>query len=525
MNLGETRNAIFSQADWQPKQSNDALARVNRFINRAYFQLAEEAPFLFFEKRVGFATLPDDTPDTDAIREATGNPSFPADTVDVIANDPWVLQRTLGTGVAGITLWDQTGRWRGRMIVVTDPNGVQHRRRIRDIWTQGINQRISLYRPWNNDTDTLMDWRIYTEDYYLPDEVIEVSSIRLFKNNQNWPLDIIGQLEAEQYSLADNPSQVGKGVPRSAFRRYHQQIESPTSTPVAVLGAADQWQGPEPAGEFEYCFTYCWGYRDDDFRDFGPEGIYTAAQATPSRREPLWESSASKTVKIINTNSDSPGTGIRLTLPDIDYMQGFGRPADARYRHSGWRKRIYRRRITVDAVNYNTLPQKFGAAPNYGGALAQETPDAFYLIADVDGSLVNFIDDGSVLPDYHRRLRDVHGYQSIRLYPRPDTRYEVDVRCILRPKELEDDGDVPEIHPDGMNTLLYRALAFLYESQGNLDLADRALNRYRELLFTLTKRYGDLRYPGEVLTKRPARAARVIDSRRPWRRWYNLPNS
>ena len=37
MNLGEIRSAIFSQADWSPKQSSDAKTRVNEFINRAYF--------------------------------------------------------------------------------------------------------------------------------------------------------------------------------------------------------------------------------------------------------------------------------------------------------------------------------------------------------------------------------------------------------------------------------------------------------------------------------------------------------
>ena len=533
MNLGETRNAIFSQADWSPTQSTDAITRVNQFINRAYFQLTEEAPFLFFEKKVGFATLEDKTPDTDAIRDATGNPAFPADTIDVQNNDPWVFQRTLNNAVAGIGLWDTSGRWNGRMVVISDASGaIRARRRIRDVWNFDvgggvIHQRISLYQPWVNLTDTLMDWRIYTDDYYLPDEVIEVSSMRLFKNNQNWPIKILGQMEAEQYSLADSPSQVGRGVPRSAFRRFHQQIESPTSPPVHSAGAQNTWLGPEPAGKFEYCFTYAWGYRDAHFRDFGPSLSYAAAQSTPSRLEAMWESSPSPVLTATTSNrAEDPvvynGASIILTTPDIDYMQGFGMnitAADPRYHHSGWRKRIYRRRHTVDNVNYGALTSQLN------GALEQETPDTFFLLDDIPGHQRLYVDTGRILPDYHRRLRDVHGYQSVRFYPRPNDRYEVDVRCILRPKELRDDSDVPELHPDGMNVLLYRALAYLYESQGNLDLADRALSRYSELLFTLTKRYGDLRYPGETLNKRPARAGRAIDSRRPWRRWYNLPNT
>tara|TARA_R110000824_G_scaffold384326_1_gene578250 strand:+ start:447 stop:2009 length:1563 start_codon:yes stop_codon:yes gene_type:complete len=520
---------MFSQADWAPKQSADAKTRANEFINRAYFQLTQEAPFLFFEKRVGFATINDETPDTTAIRDLA--PASAADTVSVVGTDPWVIKRDLPSTTGGMDLWDTTGRWGGRMIMITDAAGVKHRRMIRGIWTStgaGSNhQYISLYKPWNNLTDALMDWRIYSEDYYLPDNVIEVNSIRLFKQNQNWPLNIIGQMEAEKLSFGDSPASVVGGLPRAAFRRYHRQIESPTKAPTFVLGGANTWIGPEPAGEFEYCFTYAWGYRDGDFRDFGPAGPYSAAQTSPSRDEPLWESAPSPILSATTSNrAEDPvvynGAAINITTPDIDYMQGFGRAADVRYHHGGWRKRIYRRRITVDAINYSGG----GGLPNQmGGAVEQETPDAFVLLADVEGFTTIFVDNGQLLPDYHRRLRDVHGYESVRFYPRPNDRYQVEVRCLLRPDELKDDQDVPEIHPDGIDVLLYRALGFLYEAQGNVELADRSIGRFREALFTLTKRYGDLRYPGEVLLKKPARASRNSDSGRAWRRWYNLPSS
>ena len=516
MDLGEIRSGMFSQADWSPKQSQDAIDRANQFINRAYFQIAQEAPFLFFESRLGFATIADSDPDTAAIRDATGNPAHAADTISTVTLDSWVLKRDLPTTTAGITVWDVSGRWRGRDILITAPDGIRHRRKIRDVWTTANVQYISLYRPWANSSDTLMTWRIYTEDYYLPDDVMEVTSLRLFEKNQNWPLDILGQMEAEQLSLVDVPDSVAEGVPRVAFRRPNWQIESPTTAPVTTVQGA--WQGPEPAGEFEYCFTYCWGYRDSDFRDFGPEGPYGAAQASPSRLEPLWESSPSPVSSAIALNDDTNGR-IVLGLPDIDYMQGFGRTADPRYRHSGWRKRIYRRRKTVNTANYISLPVQLN------GAIDQETPDAFFLLADIAGWQTALSDDGSILPDYHRRLREVNGYQALRMYPRPNKRYQVDIRCIRRPMPLKDDSDAPLVHPDAMNLVLYRSIASLYEAQGSIDLADRALIRYNDLLFTLTKRYGDLRYPGQLLMKKPARAGKIANTRRAWRRWYNLPTS
>jgi len=157
------------------------------------------------------------------------------------------------------------------------------------------------------------------------------------------------------------------------------------------------------------------------------------------------------------------------------------------------------------------------------GATTQETPDTFFLLFDIPAYTTDTTDDGTILPDYHRRLRDVHGYQTLRFYPRPNARYDVDVRCIKRPAELRDDQDAPRIHRDAMDVLIHKALGLLYEAQGNIPLADRALGRYQQDLITLTKRYGDLRYPGEPILRRPARASHVVDTRRPWRRWYNLP--
>tara|TARA_R110002110_G_scaffold20938_1_gene83880 strand:- start:792 stop:1310 length:519 start_codon:yes stop_codon:yes gene_type:complete len=162
-----------------------------------------------------------------------------------------------------------------------------------------------------------------------------------------------------------------------------------------------------------------------------------------------------------------------------------------------------------------------GAA--YTGQFNQETPDAYFLLDDIPAYETASPDQGLVVPDFHHRLREVHGYQSLRMSPRPDKRYEVEVRCIRRPNQLEDDQDVPVIHKDGMNCLINKSIALLYEAQGNIDLADRSLGKYRENLFTLTKRYGDLRYPATPLRRRPARANSSVANNQPYRRWYTLP--
>ena len=524
MNLKDIRDAIFSQADWAPTQSTDAKNRVDTFINRAYMQMAEEAPFLFFEQTIPFATMPDITADA------------AADTLSVETVDPYVLTRT-PVATANGTAWRTDGYWNGRMLEITRSDGTRYRRRIRDIWKTADaspKHRISLYQPWPNRTDTGLTYRIYNQAYYLPQDVIQVNSVRLYDQNQNWPLKVVGQHEAEMLSLKDMPNRQVTGIPRTIFRDGHFQLETPTLIPtVAPKGGDDagsNWAGPDAAGEFEYVYTYAWGYRDGDItngshvQNFNPRHSLIASQGAPAARPiPRWESAPSPAASGATTNG---GRGLLITTPDLDFMEGFGQnPGGAgttniRYQHGGLRKRIYRKRKTLDTGTPGTF---IHTGANYPGQFNQERPDAYFLLADIPGYQTTYLDQGLIVPDYRHRLQEIHGYQSIRMNPRPDRRYEVEVRCVRRPKLLSDDQDVPVIHKDGMNCLLQKSIALLYEAQGDINLADRALGKYQEALFTLTKRYGDLRYPATPLKRRPARASYVLDELQPFRRWYTLP--
>ena len=519
MNLKDIRAAVFSQADWGPKQSTDAKSRLDDFINRAYFQLALEAPFLFFEDTVQFATMPD------KVGTATDTVSILTAALDTAGapgggGDRWVIHRE---NAMLTDLWDQTGRWDARMIELTDSSGEKYRRQIRHIWTDvGTGrQRISLFTPWHNTTDTGMTYRIYTDSYYMPDDVIDVNSIRLHEKGQDWPLTVVGQLEAEQLSFKDIPAQVAAGVPRTVFRSGHFRLDAPTVAPQASASSS-KWVGPEHAGSFDYVYTYCWGQRDPTYRTPGIRTRLGVAEGSwqpgASVVEPLFESPPSPLATLSTKNTDS---AIDLLFPSPGYLQGFGQDADARYKMSGWYIRVYRRRTTVDS----TAVAKTSAAAYSVGEEYPEKTDEFFLIYQFgdEAASFTFTDDGSYLPDYHRRLREAHGYEGVAFYPRPDDRYEVEVRCVRRPARLGDDYDTPSIHVDGMDCLIHKTLILLYETQGNAAMADRAISRYQENIFTLSKRYGDLRYPAEVTLRRPARAHRVVNARRPFRRWYNLP--
>ena len=81
-------------------------------------------------------------------------------------------------------------------------------------------------------------------------------------------------------------------------------------------------------------------------------------------------------------------------------------------------------------------------------------------------------------------------------------------------KALTDAQDYPVIHEDAMDCLITRALAYLYESQGNAAMAQYSLTAYQENLFALGKRYGDLRSKSRPRRKRPARVRRDVNLRR-----------
>ena len=495
MGLADLRGAVFAQVDWAPSQSTEAKARVNAFINRAYRLLATDAPFAFFEDELTFST------------QADFVPSVTGDTVSSSLTDTWVLVRDITEVAAGDDAWpypvglqtalDNTP-WIGRMIELYD--GTDYvRRRIRDMWADGGLGYMTLDKPLgNNIANTAnLSYRVYTSTYYLPGDVQEIQSLRMYRQNESSPLKPLGKEQAEKLSFLDTPSSVSAGRPRNWFRRPEFRMQAPTRAPE-LSAAVDLWAGDEPGGTFQYVFTYAWGYQDPDFNAYGPD---TSIVKPGGKLQllPLWESPPSP-VSTVGTGEQG-AVGIRITTPDINYMQGFGEATSTRYLHSGWRKRIYRRRLTVA-----------GAV----GAITIESPDTYYLLDDINGTVTEFDDLGGSLPHYEHPLRSNHGYFGLSFYPRPDGRYPIDVRAITSPSPLVDDQDAPRVHIEAEDAIINRALMLLYESEGNGPMMQLAESRYEKNLRLLSKRYG-LDTPSSTVGNRlPANTRSNSRSRRKW---------
>ena len=106
--------------------------------------------------------------------------------------------------------------------------------------------------------------------------------------------------------------------------------------------------------------------------------------------------------------------------------------------------------------------------------LSTTTSKAFYQIAgaDVDETTTSLA-TLNVDADYLARVRrlpenDGH-YKRVRLYPRQDTDYLVEVRFVFRPDRLIEDTDVPEFPPDHHRYLVYRACQELFVKHDNLQ--------------------------------------------------------
>tara|TARA_R110000824_G_scaffold85560_3_gene212538 strand:- start:896 stop:2620 length:1725 start_codon:yes stop_codon:yes gene_type:complete len=570
VNLKEIRDQMFAHVDWAPSQSTEAVARVDGFINSAYNRICLESPFLFFESTVKFATQ------TDVV------PTLIADTISLVLDDtvavepnqsnPWVFQQNQAvtspaqTGVQ----WFIDRSWDGRTIEITDADGIAHRNTIRTVWkiltnpqdVTSIAYRLSVVQPWNFKTlgSGPFKYRIYTEKYNLPDDLVEVRSLRLWQNSRNWPLSVLGQQEAEDLSIADPKLNIARGLPRTVFRRNHVQIPGPGVSPKVELDPSAQayqrWQGPEPRGTFEYVITYTWGKRDIFFGNqnmgyafgyeqewsndetslssFNPDPLKPEDASSNRFREPLWESAPSPVSVPVTPEIIDNGVAkaVKITLPNIEYMLGFFSGGQAfgggvwkrkNMHQSGVHVRIYRRRSTEDFTAYDDLSTVSPAGVDVTNLNKLDIKNAFYLLSEFridenNGGI--FYDNGRIIPDYSRRLRDVHGYQTVQLYPQPNERYELDVRCIRRPPKLEHSQDVPLVHAEAVDLIVQRALVYLYESMGNPEGSQIAQLRYDRQLFTLAKRYGDLREASRPILRRFSRASRVGNTRGNLLQWW-----
>jgi hypothetical protein len=490
-NLLNIRDEVFNAADWAPSRSTEAVHRMNQLINRALFRMVNDAPWLFETNNYKMALEPNVEPLTAA-----------TDLLRVAGGDSWVLETELTVGDATARAWETNRKWDGRILMVEDPDTSEmwHEFRIREVWqhvdiaTASTRVRISLDSPWQHATTTGLNWRVVTTEMVIPEDVIELRSAVIQRSQLDYPLEVVGQDVAERSTITNRATNVVTGIPRWMYRREPQQLWQPNFAPLVTEGEDGSWIGPEPAGEFEYCFTYIWGKQESWLQFPGPK-VQSAVAGDTDRYMPYWESAPSP---VSNAEEVLLGGGaLTITLPDIDFMMGFGDGGTTRYHRAGIKKRIYRRRKSQNLPGLGLLLTRL------------DLSDRFYLIGEADGSDLSWVDNGSQTPDYLTPLKNVQRYETLGFYPNPDQRYVVNLRAIVKPQPLVDDTDVPAIPSDAVDALIYRTLMYLYESQGNASFKESARMDYEHALHTLQKRHGGIRPASRTRRRKTAKVRRA----------------
>lgn len=494
-NLGGIREAIFAQMGWAPNTDPVNKERLNLAINRAMWRLCQEMPSAFFEEVFEIRT------------EGDVVPTLSTDTLRVEDNgDQWVLRTELavGSGVA----WETGRRWAGKKLYVDSSSTSETQEiEIREVWTQAAPDQatyyyVSLKRPWHNSSDTGMTWRIHTESQ-LPADVVEVKGMWIHRDQTERSIAWIGKSHAEWATYAYRGTRHAVGQPVIAYHREFKTLQAPTFTPTVTTYAqpavGQEWAGPEPEGKFEYLFTYVFGAQELFLVNPGPSS-QTAAAPITQRHEAYLESGASPiSAQIEPTTNGSAASEIVVGLPNMAFMLGFDDNSVARYRRTGIRKRIYRRRLSDTGFT------------GVSTTATIESPNTFYLLAEVDAHETSFVDDGTLTPDYHTPFRHIGGFQAIEFYPVPENDdYSLRVRAVRRPRELTDDQDVPPCHLDAVNCVIYAAAAIYYEQQSNPSGAAKAHAQYEELLQTLRRRYTDGRPASRPRRRKVARVRKPV---------------
>lgn len=497
LDLRGIRDTCWALADHKPENSPEAKRRFQQFVNLAQNEIAKDLPFLFDETLIRTVVYPD------------VKPTLTSDTMEATA-DPWVLRCTLLDTVTDTATWEGDASWDGREVHLKDPavGGTWHLFTIREAWTALNVRYITLDRPWPTSGDVGIEWRVYQHPVALPPNLLEVKAMQLLRDQIDYPVEFIAQGEAEYASLAHPNKLLPVGPPRKAYRRPMRRMQAPAFTPVMALNQALWDTASSPLGKFEYCFTYSIGSSGQWTFHGGPSQQGSAypypntITGLPARIYPSFlESPPSE----ISAPATTTGNAIMFSLPNLDQMMGFGDNTTLRYNRAGVKKRIYRRRL----LDTSAIP-------------TWEARERWYLLAEVDGDVLTYTDNGGTIPDMGVPLLDNHGFQMVRMYPTPDQAYDLQIRALVAPPRLQVDTDTPSLPEGTLQALIARTMMFMYEAMGNMVGKRGAAADYEKHLRQIRKRLGTLR-PSNIPRQR--RAARVRRQRRTWRQYLTPEGS
>jgi hypothetical protein len=462
MNRGDLRSLLFGLRSMNPGNTA-AQARANTAINLALRRISGDAPEALHPATVHASLF--------------GNRSSSASgyTLAVNPTDRYVLETTIPTVVDGVTveLWNTTGQWDGIFhIEAQDGIGRYRRRQCREFWktVDGDNTtwRVSLDRPWHNATDTGMEWRLHQPYFFLPADIGKIYDLRIWEDG----VEKIITASAAHAVTAGEVDYRGNhnGQPYQITREHYYQEPAPRWTPEVSISASD-WTGNHPRVAARFKITTCWGTRSEEWRASASGGLGT--------NDPTFESGPSPASAVFDGTSNNKG--IKITLPQRDFMLNFSDQDAVRATRSGRYHRIY---VALSSVAASAGSAQSVSVPQI------EADSCYYYLATVAGNLTEYNWTGTTHPDRTRPLPESHGYYAWNAYPPTDSYRELDIRAHRRPQLLEHDQDVVPIPPDVIDPFIECCLYYLCKQDEAETDAAAAEQRYLRGVAKLLSRYG-----------------------------------
>jgi len=404
------------------------MVKVNRALNARLIRLADDGPTGVFQQRF----------------QATFEPDYTTGTVAVNATDAHVFETATGT-------WDVTGRWDARYIEIKTSAGVYHRRRIQEVWTSGGTYYVSVLKPWPNNADTGMTYRVYEPGILLDPSITHISALMPWEEGTRYPdIPFLGSGFVEAAGWFDHQGRDAGSIPSVAYQGERWKLPDPLLAPTVALDGQTVWAGPEPAGAFTFLYTRIWGYEEE-------EELTSPFTAKTPRLESGPSAESGEAVPIYSTSS------VVITVPEIDWMRGFNITGTTRKTRGGVGTRIYVARRTSVGGSHATI----------------ETPEVYHHLVDIAGDATTYTWNGSISPNYHIRHRTSHGRLLLRLDPRPNSRLEFRYRAKVRPAPLLHDNDSVELPPEVCDVLVDGLAADLAKFLGTTEQVVLFENDYR----------------------------------------------
>jgi len=243
VSLAALRARLLDLRSWDT--TGDTLNnRIKESLNLALDRLAGDVPEALIpddEHVVLYKDVKSADSDVDARLKVLN-----ADGAGVTGTDKIILifTDTAGAGIAAgasLTTWRPTitGEWDGLMhLEITDSSGVTYRRQSREWFTYTDDSAVVWYavtidRPWANNTDTLMTFRIHQPEFFVRDDVMELlEPARVYDETrqQVWAVDTGGAYRQDMVDFKGNTG----GRPNRMYRGRHFQLPAPTEPPQVI---------------------------------------------------------------------------------------------------------------------------------------------------------------------------------------------------------------------------------------------------------------------------------------------------